>query len=299
MKVENIPLDNIDLGIVYARKSSINVGIEELALNIKALGLVQPITVYQNSKDKRYVILDGQRRFNAHHFLNEKYPNEGFDKIQTVVIPEPETDEEKLAISLASNTESLEMKRMDIVDAVNELWNKYNDYKIISEKLGISKYMIKKFVGLGRLPQEIKDAINQGAIHSNSTTAENCAIKAVDASGWEPGNDVDVNMVIEFAKELAKPDVYRKKKKHKSKVIKIILSKPVFDKLKEYADNHAISLEEAILEEGKTYELSYLIQDIKKGSRIKIERARPGHGEPLTDEDGNELVGVKVLDPDS
>ena len=43
----------------------------------------------------------GQRRFNAHHWLNDNFPDTEFDgqktdEIKCIVIPEPESDEKKL-----------------------------------------------------------------------------------------------------------------------------------------------------------------------------------------------------------
>tara|TARA_Y100000590_G_C15530578_1_gene943010 strand:+ start:680 stop:967 length:288 start_codon:yes stop_codon:yes gene_type:complete len=92
---EKIPLDNIDDKVAKSTREDYRLGIEELAINIKAVGLLQPITVFQKSDDGMYELVAGQRRLCAVRILNEKYPNEGFDKIQTIVIPEPETDEEK------------------------------------------------------------------------------------------------------------------------------------------------------------------------------------------------------------
>ena len=61
-------------------------GIEDLATSIKKFGLLQPITVYQKSDSKKYVILAGQRRYSAFVELNKKYPGEGWDKIPAIVM---------------------------------------------------------------------------------------------------------------------------------------------------------------------------------------------------------------------
>ena len=55
--------------------------LKELIENIKSLGLLQPITVYQKSDTKRYTLLAGQRRYSAFVELNKRYPGEGWDKI--------------------------------------------------------------------------------------------------------------------------------------------------------------------------------------------------------------------------
>ena len=99
-KIEFIELTKIKIEKFNVRKHDIDKGIAKLAENIKALGLIEPITVYKKSDDGKYVILVGQRRFWAHQFLNYNYPNEKFGKeeqlpnvIKCRIIPEPETDE--------------------------------------------------------------------------------------------------------------------------------------------------------------------------------------------------------------
>jgi ParB-like chromosome segregation protein Spo0J len=202
-----IKLDEIKIAKYNARKNDIKVGIEELAANIRAIGLLQPITVYQNSDDKKYVIIAGQRRFNAHVYLNEKYPGKRFgrdkqlpDEIKCLVIDEPKTQEEKTAISVAENITHLHMTNADTVKAVTDLWKKYHDYELIEEECGLTKYMIDKYVALARLPDEIKDLINEGGIHSNQKTAENNALRAVDSLGWiKDQGDPTIRDVIDFA----------------------------------------------------------------------------------------------------
>ena len=81
----------------------------------------------------------GQRRFNAHHWLNKKYPDEKFheqktDEIKCIVIPEPDSDEKKLALSVAENITHVHMSNTDSVKAVTDLWNTYHDYDDCREK---------------------------------------------------------------------------------------------------------------------------------------------------------------------
>lgn len=205
--VKPISLDEIKVQKFNVRKHDIDKGIEDLAASIKAIGLLQPITVYFDSKNERYVILAGQRRLNAHHYLNDKYPNKGFDKINCFVIPEPKTDEDKIALSLAENITQVQMQNSDLVKAVTDLYNTYRDYDMVQEKFGLTRYMVDKFVSLARLPERLKDAINEGEINPNNKIAENAAIRAVNALQWTKGGDVDVNDVLELAKEYARGDI--------------------------------------------------------------------------------------------
>jgi ParB/RepB/Spo0J family partition protein len=206
-EISLIPIDQIKIQKFNVRKKDIQTGIEDLGASIKANGLLQPITVFLDSENNRYVILAGQRRFNAHVYLNDEFPGQGFDKIKAIEIPEPESDQEKMSLSLAENLTQLPMQDIEKVKAVTDLWNTYHDYDIVKEKYGLTKYMIDKYVKLARLPQEVIDAINEGEIHSNPKTAELSALRAVNALNYTKGGEVDEKFVVEMAKEYAKGEI--------------------------------------------------------------------------------------------
>ena len=205
-QVDMILLDKIRVPKYNIRIHDITKGIDDLAASIKAVGLLQPITVYLDSENGRYVVLAGQRRLNAFGYLNKKHPSEGFDKIACVVVNEPATPEEKLSLSLAENITQLPMNNSDLVKAVTDLYNNYHDYDLVREKFGLTKYMVDKYVKLARLPERLKTAINEGEISPNPKKAETASLGAVDALQYVKGGSVDVNQVLELAKEFAKPE---------------------------------------------------------------------------------------------
>ena len=102
-EIISVEIDKIKVQKHNVRKHKIDDGIEDLAVSIKKWGLMQPITVYYDSEKERHVILAGQRRLNAHFYLNDKYPDEGWDTIECFEIAEPKTDEAKKGLSLAEN----------------------------------------------------------------------------------------------------------------------------------------------------------------------------------------------------
>lgn len=269
-----IPLDRIKVEKHNVRVHDIDVGIEDLAASIKAVGLLQPITVFFNSQSNEYVILAGQRRLNAYHYLNNRYPDNVYDKISCVLIDEPQTAEEKLSLSLAENITQLQMHNSDLVKAVTDLFNVYRDYEMVQEKFGLTKYMIDKYVRLARLPDEIKKAITEGAIHPNDKKAENASIRAVDALGWTKGGDVPVSEVLDLAIECAKGDIdpnaladaarmgggiesikdTANKRVYKKQSID--LSSEVAEKLKRVAESHG--------ESEKSRATSYIVKGVTK-----------------------------------
>lgn len=204
-KFEHIGLDEIKVQKHNVRIHDIDQGIDDLAENIRANGLLQPIAAYYDSLGSHYVILTGQRRLNAFHYLNEKYPHEGFDKIQCKIIEEPETDEKKRALSLAENITQLPMTNPDLIKAVTDLYNVYGDYEMVQQEFGISKRMVDKYVRLSRLPERLKIAIQEGEIHHDPKKAENAALRAVDALQYTKNGQVLVDKVLEMAKAMADP----------------------------------------------------------------------------------------------
>ena len=116
-----IPLEKLGVG-ANIRKHNIELELDDLAINIKANGQIQPITVYEkNDAPGEYEVLEGQRRLNAFDILNTKYPDQGFHEILAVVREEPEDAEKKMSISLGANMTQLPMTDDDTHLAVIEL----------------------------------------------------------------------------------------------------------------------------------------------------------------------------------
>ncbi len=202
--IEAVSLDKIRVQKNNVRRHDIDVGKEELAANIKANGLLQPIAAYFDSEKNIYVILTGQRRFNAYHHLNENYPGQGFDKIDCIIINEPESDEKKLSLSLAENITQLPMTNMDTMRAVTDLYNVYGDYELVQQDFGITQKQVDAYVRLSRLPDEVKDAIKNGEISPKPKVALTMALKAVDSTNYTKNGPIAIATVIELAQEMSK-----------------------------------------------------------------------------------------------
>ena len=112
-----------------------------------------------------------------------------------------------MALSLAENITQAQMANSDVVKAVTDLYNTYRDYEMVQEEFGLTRYMVDKFVRLARLPERLKEAINEGEISSQTKVSENAALRAVDALKWTKGGDVSVDDVLEMAKEYAKGEI--------------------------------------------------------------------------------------------
>lgn len=204
--IKDIPLAELEVGR-NARTSRISLGEDDLIASMEVVGQIHPIIAYYNSEKKCYLILAGQRRFNAFQQLDKKHPGAGFDKIKCNVIRKPKSEEDELAISVAENLTQIPMHDFDSMRAVTKLYDKYNDYKMVQEAFGITKNTVDKFVRLARLPDSLKVAVQNGEISNAPKIAETAALQAVDSLKYVKGGDVPESDVLEFAKIYAKGEV--------------------------------------------------------------------------------------------
>lgn len=203
LELKFIPLEKLGVGH-NLRKHNIELELDDLAINIRANGQIQPISVYEKSSvPGEYEVLEGQRRLNAFDGLNVKYPGEGWHEICAVIRDEPIDDDQKMSISLGANMTQLPMTIDDIQVAVIKLWERLSNMKLVAEKYGISEKTAKKYVKGARLNQRLRDAINSKEVADDPELALDCIMEAVDLFNWTKENDVSEEKVILTAKTLA------------------------------------------------------------------------------------------------
>ena len=71
-KIIDVPLSQIEFNKFNPRKRFVDSEEDVLIDSILSKGLLNPIIVYKRTKDKQFVILDGERRFRAFKKLNKK-----------------------------------------------------------------------------------------------------------------------------------------------------------------------------------------------------------------------------------
>lgn len=133
--------------------------IADLALSIKQRGLLHPITVAPHPvKPGEWQIIAGERRHKAHLFL-------GVPTVPCLVRASLKDSREKWKLSLVENC-----NRVDL-NPIEKAWSYYdslNDYsmstKEISDACGVTEQTIKNYLALLKLPKEIRDAIEAGAL---------------------------------------------------------------------------------------------------------------------------------------
>jgi len=197
LNLKDILLENIVTGPSQTRVSQLDKDLDILALSMKTLGLLEPITVFLNDEGK-YEILAGQRRFSAAKQLEWK-------TIPAIIRPKPEDMALAKAISLSENLTRNPMVTSDIMDACDMLFKRYNgSVKLVSQKTGLHAKIINKYVKFARLPQIVKEAFDKGELGSDPKKAMVSAMGAVNMLDYTPEGQVDEKKVLDFAKLLAK-----------------------------------------------------------------------------------------------
>ncbi|MDR0542852.1 MAG: ParB/RepB/Spo0J family partition protein [Dysgonamonadaceae bacterium] len=121
--------------------------LEELATSIKALGLVQPITLRETGNDI-YQIISGERRYRASL------------KAGLVTVPayiKKASDENVMEMALIENIQREDLNAIEIALAFQTLIESYKlTQEKLSERIGKKRATIANFLRLLRLPAEIQ-----------------------------------------------------------------------------------------------------------------------------------------------
>ena len=183
-----IPLDLIDVGPWQARARKVEENTDELAENIKCLGLINPITVYKKD-DGRYELVAGQRRLIATEKLGRK-------NIRAQILPTKPSEVVAKAISFSENIFRQRLGAADVKDSIVLLYHRCNaSARTISKTLGIPYRIVLDTIKYEALPEEIKKLVDEGKVDVA------IAKKAADFSTM-PDGTVDVEKAVNMAPEL-------------------------------------------------------------------------------------------------
>lgn len=185
---KEIPLELIDIGALQSRTRKIEENTDELAENIRCLGLINPILVFRK-KDGRYELLTGQRRLIAVEKL-------GWKEIMANILASKPSDAEAKAISLSENIFREKLTSSEIKDSIIMLYHRCDaSARTISKTLGIPYWIVLDAIKYEALPDEIKTLVDKGEVDVK------LAKKAVDFATMPDGN-VDVQKARKMAPEL-------------------------------------------------------------------------------------------------
>jgi len=192
-RYEDIKIDLIDVGPWQSRTRKIEENTDELAESIRALGLINPVTVYEKP-DKRFELITGQRRLTAFEKLRDKYGSD-WDRISAKILSSKPTEEEAKGISLSENIFRAKLVPRDVRDSIMMLYQRCGaSVSTIVRTLGVPKDLVLETIHYEVLPVELKKAVDDGL-------DLDLAIRAARIAST-PEGDIDVEMAKRVIPEL-------------------------------------------------------------------------------------------------
>ena len=156
-RIIEIPLSKIQVNEFNPRKKFVETEEDELIESIIEKGILNPIIVYKKSKDGKYVILDGERRYRASLKLNK-------DKIPAHVLKhEPNTLEN---LSMMFHIHNVREEWTDFAIAISlqqvieEMGKDVRDLSLDEKKelsriTSLSEYKVKKYLSFLQYPKDV------------------------------------------------------------------------------------------------------------------------------------------------
>ncbi len=207
MEFEKIPLENIKRRYLHVKKEFVDEFMDDLILSIKTLGLIQPIAICKNS-EQEYDVIDGNRRLRACLFLNQNYPDAGFEKVECVIHEKIEHDTQMIHTLIELVTTPV--SNPDLIDSMIFLWNYHPHFGMIQKEYGISEKIVKKYLRYQWWPESLKSIMHSGEISSSVNESIDCISRAIYALNWPSNSDVSEDTILELAKELGKSKPIRR-----------------------------------------------------------------------------------------
>ncbi len=158
LRTLELPISDLAIGKWQERKRNVSKNVDELAENMKGLGQLQSILVYEDPGNTgKYEVLTGQRRVYAAKLL-------GWNTIRADVLDRAVSDEEAQAISVAENEMRLQVNKADLIDRVRAWYAIYGDVKTVAEKTFFSQKRIREILKFDTLSAELKDLVTKGEV---------------------------------------------------------------------------------------------------------------------------------------
>ena len=196
-ETKKIPVDKIQVSNFIVRQHNVTKDLEIFAERIRKIGLIQPVVVYEIGGGM-YELIVGQRRFLAYkHILK-------WTEIMAMIIEKPTSDMMKVTISFMETSSQMKITEKDRMKVINDMYAKLIPIQKIGEILGITTQKVKACIQLPRVPDVVRDAVENGEIPVR------IAVRATDAMNFEKyiTDESKGADVLEFAKEYAKRSYY-------------------------------------------------------------------------------------------
>ena len=145
--INEIPVSQITPNPEQPRNFFDETALEELAMSIRELGIIQPLTLRKLSSDS-YQIISGERRYRAAKLA-------GLDTVPAYI--RTATDTELTEMALIENIQREDLNAIEIALTFKKLIEQYKlTQERLSERIGKKRTTIANFLRLLKLPAEVQ-----------------------------------------------------------------------------------------------------------------------------------------------
>ncbi len=198
--INEVPLSQIQPNPDQPRHVFDEEALRELAISIKQLGVIQPITL-RKIDDENYQIIAGERRYRASMIAQLK-------SIPAYI--KTADDENVMEMALIENIQREDLNSIEVALAYQNLIETYNlTQEQLSERIGKKRTTIANYLRLLKLPAEIQVAIRDKRIdmaHARTlVTIENPEVQ-LEVYKLILNEDLSVRKVEEYVRAINKGD---------------------------------------------------------------------------------------------
>ena len=161
-ELKHIPVDLIQRGKYQPRVEMDEVALEELALSIKAQGVMQPIVI-RSIAPQKYEIIAGERRWRAAQMA-------GLDSIPAVI--KSVSDEAAIAMSLIENIQRENLNPIEEALALRRLQDEFQlTQQEVANAVGRSRTTVTNLIRLGGLHIDVQKMLQSGKLEMGHARA--------------------------------------------------------------------------------------------------------------------------------
>lgn len=156
-----IPISLIDRDPNQPRVNFDEEKLQELATSIRTYGVLSPLLVRPGKVPGRYDLIAGERRFRAAQIV-------GLSSVPAMIDQEDVGSEQRtLAIQLVENLQRADLSPLERAHAIGALKETYGlSVRDVAERLGVSKSMVQRSLEILELPDDLLNALREGASES-------------------------------------------------------------------------------------------------------------------------------------
>lgn len=196
----DIPLSAIEADPNQPRRSFDTEKLQELAESIKQYGVISPILVRAAKLPGRYTVISGERRYRAANLA-------GLATIPAVVSQGEDAQDRTLAMQLVENLQRDDLVPYERALAIGALRDAHSlSVRDISERLNISKSAVQRSLDVLGLPDDLLNALKEGASESKVLLLAKIDDPAIRASYLK---DMDILSRAELEREIKQPKSVR------------------------------------------------------------------------------------------